>query len=84
MTAPAGAKLVFRPQHATLNPTGTPGLSGTVVHREFLGAIVRYGVAIAGSEILVEAPFSSANRLVDIGAPVSIAIDIDNAQLLGA
>jgi iron(III) transport system ATP-binding protein len=84
MTAPQDAKLVFRPQHATVNPPGAPGLAGTVMHREFLGAIVRYGVAIAGSEVLVEAPFSSASRLVELGASVSVAIDIDNAQLLGA
>ncbi len=84
MKAPEGARLIFRPQHATLNPAGTPGLAGRIVHREFLGAIVRYGVAIADSEVLVEAPFSSANRLVDIGSPVSVVIDIDNAQLLGA
>jgi iron(III) transport system ATP-binding protein len=84
LTAPTNANLVFRPQHATLQPIGSSGLAGTVVHREFLGASVRYGVTIAGSEILVEAPFSSASGLLDVGAPVAVAIDMDRAQLLGA
>jgi iron(III) transport system ATP-binding protein len=83
LTAPKNANLVFRPQHATLRPIGMPGLAGTVVHREFLGASVRYGVTIAGSEILVEAPFASAGGLLEVGAPVAVAIDIDRAQLLG-
>ena len=83
LAAPKNANLVFRPQHATLQPTGMPGLAGTVVHREFLGASVRYGVTIAGSEILVEAPFASAGGLLEVGAPVAVAIDIDRAQLLG-
>lgn len=76
------AKLVFRPQHAALRPAGTPGLSGKIVHREFLGATVRYGVMIAGSEILVEAPFSSASSLLDVGADVSVIVDADRAQFL--
>jgi len=74
---------VFRPQHATLEPIGAQGLAGTIVHREFLGATVRYGVDIAGSEILVESAFSSTNSLREVGSPVSVAIDIDRAQLLG-
>ncbi len=81
--APKDARIVFRPQHATLEPIGTQGLAGTIVHREFLGATVRYGVDIAGSEILVEAAFSSTSSLREVGSPVSVAIDIDRAQLLG-
>ena len=83
LNAPDGARLVFRPQHATLQPTGSPGLAGRIVHREFLGATVRYGVTIAGSEILVESSFSSMGGLREIDTQVSVAIDIDRAQLLG-
>ena len=39
---PAGAKLVFRPQHATLSPPAPCAARSS--HREFLGATVRYGV----------------------------------------
>ena len=84
IAAPKGARLVFRPQHAVLRPAGTPGLAGTIVHREFLGATVRYGVTIAGSEILVESPFSSAGNLQDVGNPVSVVVDVDRAQFLAA
>ena len=69
---PAGAKLVFRPQHATLSVTGA--LRGPVVHREFLGATVRYGVRVADSEILVDAPFQSGSDLHAVGDTVGIAL----------
>jgi iron(III) transport system ATP-binding protein len=84
VVAQKDARLVFRPQHATLKPAGSPGLSGSIVHREFLGATVRYGVTVAGSEILVETPFSSAGTLQDVGSPVSVVVDIDRAQFLAA
>jgi len=81
---PKQTKLVFRPQHASLGPAGGPGLAGTIAHREFLGAIVRYGVTIAGSEMLVESAFSSANELQEVGRPVSVAVDIERAHFLDA
>ena len=84
LVVPKAARLVFRPQDVSLKPPGTPGLKGKIVHREFLGATVRYGVTIAGTEILVEQPFSSASTLLDVGMPVSVTIDIDRAQYLGA
>jgi iron(III) transport system ATP-binding protein len=82
LDVPKDSKLVFRPQQAAIRPAGTPGLSGEIVHREFLGATVRYGVTIAGSEILVEVPFSSAGGLLDVGAKVSVTIDTDSIQFL--
>ena len=87
---PAGAsshgdlKLVFRPQHAALKPAGAQGLAGRIAHREFLGATVRYGVSIAGSELLVETPFSAASHLADVGDDVSVVVDVASAQLLHA
>ena len=51
-----GAKMVFRPQDATIRPPmrpaqpGTAQVAGTVSYREFLGASVRYGVR-AGAPI---------------------------------
>jgi iron(III) transport system ATP-binding protein len=77
-------KLVFRPQHASINPEGSPGLAGTIAHREFLGAIIRYGVSIAGSEILVESPFASADGLRDVGSPVSVSVDVARVHFLDA
>ncbi len=79
---PNNAKLVFRPQHVTLNDSGGSGILGEIVHREILGPVVRYGVAVATSEILVEVLFSSRS-MKEIGHPVRVSIDINQAQLLG-
>ena len=73
-SAPDGARLVFRPQHAVLHPPGVGGLAGAIRHREFLGATVRYGVGIGTDEILVDAPFSTSPILHEIGAPVSVEL----------
>ena len=79
---PAGAKLVFRPQHATLSSTGT--LRGRIVHREFLGATVRYGVRVADSEVLVDAPFQTGSDLQAVGDTVGIALPPERALYLAA
>ena len=74
----AGAKLVFRPQHAGLTAAGGTGgelsLPGLVVHREFLGASVRYGVAVGGTEVSVDLPFHSGEGLFEVGAEVAITL----------
>jgi iron(III) transport system ATP-binding protein len=82
MQVPVGAKLVFRPQHATLSAVGA--LRGPVVHREFLGATVRYGVLVANSEILVDAPFQSGSDLHAVGDKVGIALPPERALYLSA
>jgi iron(III) transport system ATP-binding protein len=79
---PDGAKLVFRPQHATLSASGT--LRGPIVHREFLGATVRYGVRLADTEILVDTPFQSGTDLHTVGDTVGIALPAERAFYLGA
>ncbi len=79
---PAGAKLVFRPQHATLSANGA--LRGPVAHREFLGATVRYGVRVADTEILVDLPFQSGSDLHAVGDTVGIALPSERALYLVA
>jgi len=76
---PAGAKLVFRPQHAAL--TGPAALTGdglalpcVVVHREFLGASTRYGVLVGETEVAVDMPFQSGRDLHDIGAQATVTL----------
>ena len=76
---PAGAKLVFRPQHARLSAAGTgaaegPSLPCTIAHREFLGSSVRYGVRFGETEIGVDMPFHSGAELFEIGAPVQLTL----------
>jgi iron(III) transport system ATP-binding protein len=76
---PDGAKLVFRPQHASL--TGLAASAGeglalpcVVAHREFLGASVRYGVRIGTTEVAVDMPFQSGRDLHEIGAPATVTL----------
>ena len=80
----AGARLVFRPQDAILNPgpAREGDLSGTVVHREFLGAMVRYAIRVAGEEIVVDAPFRAGDALLTTGAQARVALPARAALFL--
>ena len=77
---PAGAKLVFRPQHAVLADAGI--FRGPVTQREFLGATVRYGVRVGDTEILVDVPFQSGQDLHDIGKLGGVDLPIERALFL--
>ncbi|HEX2552321.1 MAG TPA: ABC transporter ATP-binding protein [Microvirga sp.] len=82
---PAGARLVFRPQDAVLGSGGdAASLPGRIVHREFLGSSVRYGVEIAGTEIVVDMPFRAGSALEEVGAPVAVTIPSRSALWLAA
>jgi len=84
VTVPAGQRLVFRPQHASLSPVAGAAMSGPVTHREFLGATVRYGVRIGDREILVDAPFQSGAELRAIGETVGVALPPERMLYLPA
>jgi iron(III) transport system ATP-binding protein len=83
---PANAKLVFRPQDASIGPTGAAGtpVPGTVAHREFLGSVVRYGVRIGDAEIIVDAPFRSGDELHQPGQPILVRIYLESALWLSS
>ncbi len=81
---PPGAKLMFRPQHVTLRREAGDGLAGEVVHREFLGASVRYGVRVGSQEIGVDAPFQTVGELLEVGDKASLVIARERMRLLGA
>jgi iron(III) transport system ATP-binding protein len=85
-SVPADAKLVFRPQDASIGPTGAAGTSvpGTVAHREFLGSVVRYGVRIGDAEIIVDAAFRSGDELHQPGQPVLVRIYPESALWLSS
>jgi iron(III) transport system ATP-binding protein len=70
-----GAKLVFRPQDARIDP-GSEGASlrGTITHREFLGSAVRYGVRVGPAELTVDVPFHAGDRLHEVGAPAMVTV----------
>ena len=84
VTVPAGQRLVFRPQHASLSPVAGAAMSGPVTHREFLGATVRYAVRIGGREILVDVPFQSGAELRSIGESVGVALPAERMLYLPA
>lgn len=85
-SCPAGAKLVFRPQHARLVPLGAPiagaALPCTVLSREFLGSTMRYFVAVAGTEVAVDAAFTSGRALIEPGAQAMLDLETDSLLLL--
>ena len=82
--------IVFRPQNLTILPRdsepmpGTTKLSGTVEHKEFLGSVVRYRVAVGGHFILVDAPHQMGVKAMPEGTPVTLHLKseqvIDLAQ----
>jgi len=83
-TVPANAKLVFRPQDASIGSTAGGGTSvpGTTIYREFLGSIVRYKVRIGAAEIIVDAPFRTGDELHEPGQPVTVRISQESVLWL--
>nr|WP_246485486.1 ABC transporter ATP-binding protein [Aminobacter carboxidus] len=83
-SVPRGAKLVFRPQYATIGSVapGAVALAGTVTHREFLGATVRYGVQVGTASVLVDVPFHSGDALLETGTRTSVGLQPSSAQWL--
>jgi iron(III) transport system ATP-binding protein len=79
---PTGAKLVFRPQHAALTGPGAGDFEGPILHREFLGATVRYGIRLGAREILVDVPFSTATDLRTPGDITGVTLRADHARFL--
>jgi iron(III) transport system ATP-binding protein len=72
---PHGARLVFRPQDARLGETREQNaLRGRVVHREFLGATIRYGVRVGTAEIAVDAPFRAGDAPHDLDTEVTLSV----------
>lgn len=71
-----GAKLVFRPQYATIGHVEDDAvtLNGTIAHREFLGAIIRYGVQVGSATVLIDVPFYSGDTLLEPGASTVLGL----------
>ncbi|KKB83647.1 ABC transporter ATP-binding protein [Devosia limi DSM 17137] len=79
VTISPGTRLVFRPQHASLEDAGGQGvrLPGRVSNIEFLGASVRYGVMVGTSEVLIDVPFQSGASVRTVGADVNVLLPSD-------
>jgi len=80
-----GRAAVFRPQNVTLRPKGQgddASLSGRVDHLEFLGSIIRYGVVVEGTTILVDHPHRKGEELMHPGDAVDLLVDRDSVLVL--
>jgi iron(III) transport system ATP-binding protein len=81
------SSIVFRPQNLTIRPRdaepvpGTTQLAGTVEHKEFLGGVVRYRVAVGGHFILVDASYQRGEETMPEGTPVTLCLN--NDQVIG-
>lgn len=81
---PEGAKLVLRPQYATIgvDEQGSVSLPGRIAHREFLGATVRYGVQVGSAMVLIDAPFHSGDSLLEPGRSTTVGFKPKSALWL--
>ena len=74
---PAAGSLMFRPQHAMPGDNFGPQtlvLEGHVTQREFLGGTIRYVVDCDGREVLIDAPFGSAQSSLPVGAATRVGV----------
>ena len=82
------ATAVFRPQNIHLlseNEVATSSelcFTGTIVHSEFLGALIRYSLDLAGCEILVDEPHQSGQQVLPAGSQVTASITADQVRIL--
>ncbi|MGQ9369169.1 ABC transporter ATP-binding protein [Azospirillum sp. ST 5-10] len=89
-TAPGAAgKLMFRPQNLRIGgpgeaPPGGPGaaLAGTVRHREFLGASVRYTVDLGRQSVQVDSAHQAGEPMLAPGTTVGLALAADRVRFL--
>jgi len=76
----SGARMIFRPQDAAILlpneslPAGAVSADVVIADREFLGSLVRYGVRLGNTRVLVDAPFRSGDRVLNAGDHLRIAI----------
>ena len=80
-------RIVFRPQNLTIRPQdaepipGTTRLKGTVEHKEFLGGIVRYRIAVGKHFLLVDASHQRGEKAMPEGTLVTLYLNAD--QVIG-
>jgi iron(III) transport system ATP-binding protein len=77
--------IVLRPQNISIVAKDSANsISGTVMHREFLGSQIRYLVDAAGTEIVIDQSHVSGETWQDIGAEVSLNINSSAAVVLAS
>jgi len=77
----AASHIVFRPQNMTIQSSDVesiPGmlhLVGKVDHKEFLGGLIRYRVAVGEHFLLVDASYQRGEVPIAEGTPVSLSLN---------
>ena len=85
-----GQTAMFRPQDLTIQPAGSPVgpdaalLAGWVEHREFLGNIIRYNVAVGGHALIVDDSHSTGAIAFSVGDDVALSLNTKNIRILTA
>ena len=81
--------LMFRPQNVTITAAadapaevGEVRLTGTVRHMEFLGSIIRYGVAIGAETVLVDDRHQHGARVFATDSAVSLLLPKNQLTVL--
>ena len=86
--AETALSIMFRPQSVTIRkageggPPGNVNLRGIVRHREFLGSLIRYSVAVGENMILVDDSHQRGEPAFAEGAEVSLSLASEQAVLL--
>ena len=82
-TSRGHGSIVFRPQNLSIKPAdeapvpNMAQLSGSVEHKEFLGSVVRYQVAVGSHHILVDAPHQRGRQAMADGTQVALYLSQD-------
>ena len=83
-----GRTAMFRPQDLTIQPAGAatePGcalIRGQVEHREFLGNLIRYNVAVGGHMLIVDDSHSTGRQAFSAGDDVALSLNAKNIRIL--
>ena len=86
---PDGARLVFRPQHASLDGAEAKDSDALTIpcvisNREFLGASIRYGARVGTAEVAVDLPFQSGRELFEVGSTTRLSLSPRSLHWLSA
>ena len=85
-----GLVALFRPQSLTIRAAGAPVpdnaeyLDGEVVHREFLGGVIRYSVKVGEHTLLVDDAHQAGRKTFDLSERVGLHLERDQVRILAA